>query len=131
MNQILLHDIFPPLEVNDNSLLVFIVLVVVSVTLIFLSMSWILKKYSFNRDKTLKKHLSILKNCDLSQARVSAFCISYYGRLLAQSREEKALIEELIRELEIYKYKKNMPEISSELKERVLMFIDTIESKYA
>jgi len=130
MNQILQHDIFPLLEVSDNSLLVFISLIIVSTVLIALSMSWLFKKYSFNRDKTVKKYLNILKRCDFSQARASAFCISYYGRFLAQNTQEKALVEELIKELEIYKYKKNVPEISLELKERVLTFIDIIESKH-
>jgi len=130
MKHILRHDIFPPLEVHDNSLWIFILLVIAGVSVISIVWIWLLKRYRFNKDRNFKNYLKILKKCDLTQARASAYSISYYGRLLAQSEEENFLLESLIAELEFYKYKKNTPELSLELKEQFFIFVDKIESKY-
>ena len=130
MKHKLRYDIFPPLEVHDNSLWIFILLVIAGVSVI--SIAWILlfKRYHSSRDKNFKKYLKTLKNCDLTQARISAYRLSYYGRLLAQTEEEKDLLKSLVAELEFYKYKKNAPELSSELKEQFFIFLSKIESKY-
>lgn len=127
MNEIKLHDIKDLSEIPDISIYLFFILLVVGVAFLSLIL-FLIYKYFFNKKKNeRKKYYKILEELDLTKSKQSAYTISKYARLLVSNTREEKLCEELIEILESYKYKKDVSEISDDVKIVFGRFMDNID----
>ncbi|MDF1880718.1 hypothetical protein JHD50_05265 [Sulfurimonas sp. MAG313] len=129
MNTLIINDVFPLVQIPDNSLVIFLSFLVVGTALICVGGYLVYNKLLHKKMTQTKKYLKILRNCDFENTKQSAYQISYYGRLLSANEKEKNVIEEIISELSSYKYQKKPLPISNELKEKLQNFISCIESR--
>lgn len=130
MNNIVIHDIFPLVDVPDNSAYIFISLLFAGILSAIFVMRTLYKKFRVQKISREKKYIEILNNCDFKNVKQSAYQISYYGRLLAKTDKEKEALKEIVSALSLHKYKKVIPEISEEIIEQFHMFLTTIEHRY-
>lgn len=130
MNNIVIHDIFPLVDVLDNSAYIFISLLFAGILSAIFVMRTLYKKFRVHKISREKKYIEILNNCDFKNVKQSAYQISYYGRLLAKTDKEKEALKEIVSALSLHKYKKGIPEISEEIIEQFHMFLTTIEHRY-
>jgi len=110
-----LKDIKGLLVVEDYTLYIFIVLVIICLILLFLLVKKLMQyKRVPSLEKVAKKEL---KNIDLDDSKSSAYLISKYGYLFS---------EESFEYLEGYKYKKEVTNFSTEDLEKIKRFLDGI-----
>lgn len=130
MREILVHDIYSLEPMSYSSLYLFIFLVIVlSGTLFFLTRR-LIKKYHENKNRAYKQAIRVLKKCDFSEVKNTAYRISYYGEMLAQTTEERKLFQTLLKALEPFKYKKEVTEFPESIKDLLGAFILKVESRY-
>ena len=92
-----LHDINPPIEMVNETLLYVLGAVVFGVFVL-------LFRYFYQKRKKTTHALDILKRCDYQDAKKTALQFSYYGKKLFLKPKEKAHFITLQKELERYKY---------------------------
>jgi len=126
----LINDIFPPVEIPDNSFFSFIILVSIGLILLSFGFYRFYKKRAVKQLTAEEKQLNILKACDLENVRQSAYQISYYGKLLASTSEEKRLLDKIILELTPYKYQQDLSHLPDSIKEQLQLFITLLERKH-
>ena len=127
MNEIKIHDIKSLVEIPDISLYIYLLLWILGIAFIFILIFFVYK-FFYNKNKNERKnYYKTLKELDLKDAKQSAYTISKYVRLLAQSEREKRLSDELIEELEKYKYKKEVKELENDVKIIFARFMDSID----
>jgi len=110
-----LHDIKPLVAVDDYSFYYFIALSIF-VIVVFLGVIYLLYRYFKERKRVniRKNHYKHLENIDINNPKQSAYELTKYGRTFAydNGRNTKTY-EELIEQLQKYKYKKDVPEFDS------------------
>ena len=122
-----LNDIKELEKIPDNSIFIFSFLIFLAI-LILITLSFFLIKFFKNRKKSPRKiYFEILKNIDFSDSKKSAYVITKYSRLITTNEREKKLANELIEELEKYKYKKNIEKIDDTIKAKFLVFMDSLD----
>lgn len=122
-----LNDIKELEKIPDNSIFIFSFLIFLAI-LILTTLIFFLIKFFKNRKKSPRKiYFEILKNIDFSDSKKSAYVITKYSRLITTNEREKKLANELIEELEKYKYKKNIEKIDDTIKAKFLVFMDTLD----
>lgn len=122
-----LHDIKPLVEIPDNSFFLFLALVIFAL-IVLISIIFAIVRFIKNRKKSdRKKYFEILENIDFENPKQSAYEITKYSRLLARSEREIRLCEDLVEELEQYKYKKEVKEIDESVKAKFSNFMDVID----
>ncbi len=127
MNEIKIHDIKGLVDIPDISIYIYMILWIVACAVIFI-MIFLLYKFFKNRGKNKRKeYYKILKDLDLNKAKESAYTITKYGRLLAHTQREEKLINELIEELEKYKYKKKVKSLDDDIKIAFGRFMDSVD----
>jgi hypothetical protein len=104
-----IKDIKPPVEINDYSLYLFILLVVVGVA-VALFLGWLLiKRINLKRrENRAKLYLEALHNIDWSDPKAAAYKITKYGRFLATDDKRREIFNNLVPLLNQYKYKKEV-----------------------
>lgn len=122
-----LHDIKPLVEIPDNSFFIFLAIVVVAIILIVVLIFLGIKLYKNRKKSSRKIYFEILENIDFSDTKKSAYTITKYSRLLARNEREIRLCEELIEDLEKYKYKKEVDECDDKIKAKFSNFMDVID----
>ena len=127
MNEIKIHDIKGLVNIPDISLYIYMFLWILGCAAFFLII-FLFYKFFQNRNKNVRKqYYQILKELDLSYAKHSAYTITKYSSLLAQTQREKKLVKELVEELEKYKYKKEVEPLNDEIKISFGRFMDIID----
>ena len=127
MNEIKIHDIKNLVDIPDYSLYIYMFLWIIGIVIIFIIL-FILIRFFVTRKKNKKKeYYKILKNIDLSDPKKAAYEITKYARLISQSNREKKLSNELIDELESYKYKKDVKPLDDNFKILFGRFMDNID----
>lgn len=122
-----LNDIKELEKIPDNSIFIFSFLIFLAI-LILITLIFFLIKFFKNRKKSPRKiYFEILKNIDFSDSKKSAYVITKYSRLITTNEREKKLANELIEELEKYKYKKNIEKIDDTIKAKFLVFMDSLD----
>jgi len=114
-----LKDIKPNVEIVDYSFYVFMIFTtIILIALIIFAFKFFKKKEN--------PSLLALKNLDFSNSKKTAY---EFTRLAKEfiNEENKQLYEELEKELEKYKYKKNVDNLSPELIEKIKEFIKGIK----
>jgi len=127
MNEIKIHDIKELVEIPDFSLYIYMLLWILAIGAIFIFII-LIYRYFYNKNRCKRKeYFKILKELDLNNAKNSAYEITKYARLLAQTQREKKLSEELIEELERFKYKKNVDTLDDDIKIIFGRFMDSVD----
>ncbi|BAK72531.1 MAG: hypothetical protein AB7S49_08450 [Arcobacter sp.] len=122
-----LNDIKELEKIPDNSIFIFALLVFLGI-LVLLSIVFLIIKFLKNRKKSPRKiYFEILKQIDFEDAKKSAYLITKYARLVASNEREKKLANELIDELEKYKYRKNVEIINNEIKNKYSIFLEALD----
>lgn len=126
-NELKLNDIKGLVDIPDNSVFIFSALVFFALILLFLLVLFIIKVLK-NRKKDLRKeYFEILENIDFNDSKQSAYTITKYVRLLARNEREQKIANELIEELALYKYKKEVTTIKKETKAKLSTFMDIVD----
>lgn len=120
-----INDIKPPVEVPDYSLYIFILLILFSTIIIVAFLYWIYKLFKKN-NSIEKQYYQELQDIDFKDAKRAAYLITRNARVLAKGEREKKLCAELIYLLDDYKYKKDVKAISSEVKAKLEIFLESV-----
>lgn len=127
MNELNLHDIKTLVEIPDYSFYIFITLIIFALSLVF-ALAFLIYKIVTNRKKDLRKeYFKKLKELDLKDSKHAAYVITKYARFLANNEREKRLCTNLIEELEVYKYKKDVNNLSKEAILAFERFMDSVD----
>lgn len=127
MNELQLHDIKALVSIPDYSFFVFIALIILGLALVS-TLAFLIFKIITNRKKDMKKeYFKILKELDLNDSKNAAYTITKYSRLLVSNEREEKLCAELIEELEVYKYKKDVNNLSKEAILTFERFMDSVD----
>ncbi|MCD6433135.1 MAG: hypothetical protein J7L21_03760 [Sulfurimonas sp.] len=116
MREIELHDIKPIVEIVEPSLYFFLatslaVLLLVCV-LFYLIYKWLKNRKRFN---IRKEHLRLMNLLDLSDAKKSAYSMTFYGATFKDDSPRHAeMYRNLNLRLEDYKYKKEVEKLDRE-----------------
>ncbi len=124
-----LHDIKPLIEIQEYSFYYLLALVLVA-TIVVLGLSYLLYKYIKNRNSfnLRAEHLKLLKTLNLDDAKKAAYEITNYGLIFASDSEQnQRTYENLIDNLESYKYKKNVESFTKETKQGVENYIGMLD----
>jgi len=127
MNEIKIHDIKNLVEIPDISLYLYMLLWILGIAFIFILIFMIYKFFQNKYNNDRKKYYKVLEELDLEDSKQSAYTISKYVRLLAKSEREKRLANELIEELEKYKYKKEVKSLEDDVKIIFARFMDSVD----
>ncbi len=124
-----LKDIKEIVEVTDNSLWQLIGTIFISLILILLLLYLIKKLFFTKKRKKLTpkdKALITLKNIDYNDTKEIAYTFTQnMPYFLNQNNQEK--FNKIEKELEIYKYKREVPKMEEKLKERIKEMIKEIK----
>jgi len=127
--EIKLHDIKPLVEIQDDSLYYFLGLVgltlLVLITLAYFLFKWYKHKNSFS---IRKEHLKFLKKLDMENAKLASYQITSYGATFKNDSDQHLrTFEELIENLQEYKYKKNVQDFDEETKNKIRNYLEMID----
>ena len=126
MQDILIRDIKPLVQIPDYSIFLFSA-VIIALVLVVISLIIFLFKYLKNRRDNLRKnYLKALKNIDFSNPKKSAYEITKYAKLLAKDERSMQIYEDLIQKLEVYKYRKDVAQIDGDVKKYYRLFIEVV-----
>ena len=122
-----LNDIKELEKIPDNSFFIFLALVFISMVLLII-MIFSLIKFMKNRKVSPKKeYYKILKNINFENPKEFAYTFTKYSKLLITNDREKKLANELIEELEKYKYKKIVENLDEEIKAKYKIFMESLD----
>ena len=122
-----LHDIKELEQIPDNSVFLFSFLIFF-ILILLITIIFFIVKFLKNRKKSdRKKYYELLQNINFENSKESAYIITKYIRLLAKNEREKRRSDELIEELEKYKYKRNVKKIDDTIKAKFSTFMDSID----
>ena len=114
-------------KVESNSFYYFLGLIFFSILIFFLLFK--LVKWLWNNRKTKKTEiLNILQNLDWNNSKDTAYKITKFGNQISNERSQK-LLDDLIIELEIYKYRKHSDDISEDVKAKFQIFLGVVENE--
>ncbi|MFY9087894.1 hypothetical protein [Arcobacter aquimarinus] len=122
-----LHDIKELEKIPDYSIFILILLVFLGILFCLLVLFFLIKFIKNKKNTPRKKYLKILKEIDFDDSKKSAYTLSKYARLLAINDREKKLANELIEELEKFKYKKNVGKIDNHIKAKYSIFMESLD----
>ncbi|MBD3840631.1 MAG: hypothetical protein IE909_01885 [Campylobacterales bacterium] len=108
-NSLPIHDIKPFVQIPDYSMYLFYLIICVGSLVLGLGLLYLYKYFKHKNNSKEQEYKALLQNLDYNDSKTSAYTISKYGRLLAKSERSIRLIEQLHKELEPFKYKKNIP----------------------
>ena len=124
-SEIPIRDIKPLLPIPDISIYLFAGLIAVAVlvagVLIYFGWRW----WQRNRKTDPRiRWLEQLDRIDYNDPKKAAYVMTRYGRLLAEEKRQKEILEQLLPRLERYKYKKEVPPLDEETKRYMKLFIE-------
>ncbi len=127
MNELKIHDIKSIVEVPDFTFYIYYGLISLAIILVCIALYFIYRFFKNRKVNVRKEYFKILEELDLNDSKNSAYLITKYGQLLAQNESEKQLFNDLAASLEIYKYKKDVPKFSENIKASFTVFKDSLD----
>lgn len=124
-NQI--HDIKNLVLIPDNSIFIFSFLIFLGVIVVLLIIFFIYKFIKNKKTNERKTWFKTLENINYQNPKEAAYTITKYTRLLVTNPRDKKLCNELIEELEKYKYKKTVESIDDNIKAKLSTLMDAID----
>lgn len=122
-----LQDIKDIEKIPDNSIFLFSILVFLAILILLVIIFFIIKLLKKKKISDRKKYYKILENVDFIDSKNAAYIITKYARLISLNDREKKLSEELIEELEKFKYKRNVENIDNLIKVKYSIFMDSVD----
>ena len=127
--EIPIHDIKPLLEIHEYSLYYFLGLLAFGLlvlgVIIYFVVKYIKGRNAFN---IRKEHFKLLEKIDLSDAKRSAYDITFYGATFKDdSPRHQEMFANLTERLEGYKYKKSVAAFDDEVKAYVDLYRGMID----
>ena len=123
-----LKDIKPPVEVPDSSFWLFLALIIAFLLLLLALFYWFKYKKSSKRRRRFDPVLEAkekLKRIDFTDSKMAVYTFDEYLPVLIGDDEEMLKsFENLQKDLEKYKYKKDVPKLSEEDRLKIKNFID-------
>ena len=118
-----LHDIKGIVEVTDYSFYYLLATVGVSV-MVLIVIGVMLYKYLTKKDMLTQKKVAmdLLEKFEFGDTKESVYEFSHLAQYAVNDTQRREL-EELLAELELYKFKKEVPELDEELKAKMKKFI--------
>ena len=118
-----LHDIKGIVEVTDYSLY-YLLGVVLLGAIVLIIMARLLYKYLTTKDTLTQKKVAmdLLDKFEFGDAKESVYEFSHLAQYAVNDTQRREL-EELLAELEVYKFKKEVRELDAELKAKMKKFI--------
>lgn len=113
----MLKDIKPLVDIPDNSIYIYWGIIALGLTIIFISISIIIKRLKYIKQEKINRaqhYLNEFNKIDWEDPKESAYLATYYGNLLATDTRREALFSRLLPLLEQYKYKKSVDGIDYE-----------------
>ena len=126
MNELKINGLKSLETIPDISFYIFLLLILISL-IVFSTIIYLLYKFFKNRNNPRKEYYEKLKNLDLTNTKNAAYEITKYARKLARNDREKKLLEELICDLEEYKYKKDVKKFENNIKQKYEVFMENID----
>ena len=122
-----IHDIKDIVEIPDNSIFIYYGLIFLGFLLCLIIVLALIKYFKNKKVNQRKVYFDILQNIEFKNPKEDAYTITKYLRLLIKNDREKILANELINELEDYKYKKEVPQISNDIKNKLNTILGIID----
>ncbi len=118
-----LRDIKGLVEVSDYSLYYLLGLIGIAVLVLVVIGLYLYKKLTQKAPMTQKKlAMELLKKFEVHDAKQSAYEFSHLAQYAVKD-DQRQQLEALLKELEPYKFKKEVPELDAQLKERLETFV--------
>ncbi|BCD61589.1 hypothetical protein NitYY0826_C0448 [Nitratiruptor sp. YY08-26] len=118
-----LRDIKPLVAIPDYSFYLYIGFIVFVTTLAAVLVYFIIKLLSRKKIDKRKEILERLRSLDLNDPKRVAYEITKYGKYIIRDESNMRLYEDLVRKLTKYKYKKEVPPLSSDIKKEIKLFL--------
>ncbi len=125
----MIHDIFPPVEIPDNSFYLFLLLFFCTLFICFALLLFFYKRYKKRRNRQTLLFLKILQQCDFTDAKQSAYKIEYYAKALAITEEQKALFTQIQTLLQSYKYRDSQAPLPQNIQTLLKLFIKSVQER--
>jgi len=119
-----LKDIKPIVEIHDNSIIIFAV-TIFSIIILLALLYFLLKPKRKRRKKLTSKEINLkkLKSINFSDDKDIAYTFTTF----AEEFIDKNLYQEILKELEEFKYKKQIPSMPETLKSKIKNIIKDIK----
>jgi len=108
MNDLKIHDIKPLVEVPDYSIYLFIALILAFIIGLLFVSYFFYQKIKNAKKNNQKMYIRKIKNIDLSASKMAAYEITKYTLLILKNENQTTLSKELLKDLNQYKYKKEV-----------------------
>ena len=123
-----LRDIKPLLEIPDNSYYIYLAIVGVLAILVLSIIYFLVKRFILNRKESQEqKYLKRLKSIDWSDAKSSAYLVTYLGRKLAKDSRSKEIYSQILPLLEKYKYRAEVPSVDDETLKQYELLVHVLD----
>jgi len=123
-----LRDIKPLLEIPDNSYYIYLAIVGVLAILVLSIIYFLVKRFILNRKESQEqKYLKRLKSIDWSDAKSSAYLVTYLGRKLAKDSRSKEIYSQILPLLERYKYRAEVPSVDDETLKQYELLVHVLD----
>lgn len=125
-----LKDIKPLVEIPDFSFYTYIFSISLFTIVIILLVYKLFKIFSQKKEDYRKKLYKKLKNVDFNNSKKFAYEVTKYGRKLVFDDRSYKIFSELLKRVQKYKYKKDVPKIDEETKKYFKLFLKTIDEQF-
>ena len=123
-----LRDIKPLLEIPDSSYYIYLALMGLLALLLLGVLYFVIKKFLLNRKESqAQKYLQRLKRVDWSDAKSSAYLVTYLGRNLAQDERTEEIFNQMLPLLEKYKYRAEVPSVDDETLKQYELLVHVLD----
>ena len=114
-------------EIPDYSIFLFSFIIFLILVLFLVLIFYIIRYFKNKKPNKRKEYFSSLKSISFQDSKKDAYLITKYLRLLATNEREKNLSNEIIDDLEKYKYKKDVSQINDSIKNKLSTFMDIVD----
>jgi len=123
-----LRDIKPLLEIPDYSYYLFMGGVIFVGMVLLGLLWWVIKKGWSNRGLNQRQRdFEALKNVDWQDSKKAAYQVTFLGRKLCEDERSKEIFAQILPMLEPYKYKKEVPSVSTETLRQYNLLVHLID----
>ncbi len=118
-----LKDIKPLVEIPDYSFYLYLGFILFATLLAAVGVYFFIRLLSRKKRDRKRELLEYLRGLDLNDSKRVAYEITKWGRYLVSDESRARLYGELVRKLTPYKYKKEVPPLSDEIKREIRLFL--------
>lgn len=121
------NEIEPIVEIINYSFYIFLTIPLIGIIILYFTMKFLLKLLK-RKDETIEIGFKILNELDFNNSKDSAYKISKYGRTISVNGSHH-ILDELISDLEKYKYKKYVESLDEDIKYKLKEFLEVVKNE--